>query len=53
MDSILKLINETAKSGIGQAIIAFGAWTYVLILILVTIYYVFSCMVKYITSKKN
>ena len=53
MDSILKLINETAKSGIGQAIIAFGAWIYVLILLLVTVYYVFSCLIRYIISKKG
>jgi hypothetical protein len=38
---IQRLIQGTLQYGIGQAIIAFGAWIYVLILFVIAVYYVF------------
>lgn len=43
---IEQFIKETIQGGIGQIIIAFGSWGYVLILFLVTIYYAFVSIVK-------
>lgn len=41
-----QFIKETVQSGIGQTIIAFGSWIYVLIVFLVTIYYAFASIIK-------
>ena len=43
---IEQFIKETIQDGIGQTIIAFGSWAYVLILLLVTIYYAFASIIK-------
>lgn len=44
---IQRLIQGTLQYGIGQAIIAFGAWMYVLILFLIAAYYAFLCFIKF------
>lgn len=47
-----KLIQETLKTGTSQAVIAFSAWSYVIILAFVTLYYSFLCLVKLMTHRK-
>jgi hypothetical protein len=49
---ILYLIQEALKYGIGQAFIAFGAWLYVLILIIVAVYYTFLSIIKFFSETK-
>lgn len=46
LHTIQQLIQETIKYGTGQAIIAFGAWIYVLILLLVAVYYALLSLMK-------
>ncbi|KZL91657.1 hypothetical protein [Clostridium magnum] len=43
---IEQFIKETIQGGIGQTIIAFGSWGYVIIVFLITIYYAFSSIIK-------
>jgi hypothetical protein len=43
---IMDMINETLQSGTGQMIIAFSAWIYALILLLITIYYCIIALIK-------
>ncbi len=50
MDIITKLIKDTIKTGIGQSIIAFGAWFYVLVMLLVVIYYTIRCLIKLLSK---
>lgn len=43
---IEQFVKETIQSGIGQAIIAFGSWGYTLIVLIITIYYAFTSIIK-------
>lgn len=52
LNMLEKLIQETLKTGTGQAVIAFSAWSYVLILAFVTLYYAFLSLLKLMKSKK-
>lgn len=53
LDMLNKVIQSTIETGIGQSIIAFGAWGYALILLIVTLYYAFLCLFKLIFQKKS
>lgn len=53
MDFFRQLMGETIKSGIVQTIIAFGAWAYVPVLVLVTIFDAVICIVKGIRNRKR
>lgn len=39
LDLLKQIIDRTLVTGIGQSIIAFGAWSFVIILVFVLIYY--------------
>jgi hypothetical protein len=52
-DMLNKAIQSTIETGIGQSILAFGVWGYVLILLVVTLYYAFLCLFKLIFKKKS
>lgn len=53
MDFLKQMIDETIKTGIGQAIIAFGAWAYVPVLLLVVVYNVIICIISGIKSRSR
>lgn len=48
---IMDMVHETIQSGAGQMIIAFSSWIYALILFLITIYYSFIALIKFINNK--
>jgi hypothetical protein len=39
LDILQRIIKKTLATGIGQSIIAFGAWFFVIVLLFVLIYY--------------
>lgn len=53
MNFLKQMVDETIKSGAGQAIIAFGAWAYVPVLTLVAIYHLILCIVRGIKNRNR
>ena len=53
LDLIKQIINRTLQTGIGQSIIAFGVWSYVVILVFVLIYYSILYVVRRIKSNNK
>ena len=53
MDFLRQLMGETINSGIVQTVIAFGAWAYIPVLVLVAIYDAVLCLVNGIRNRKR
>ncbi len=50
---IIKIMENTLETGIGQSIIAFSAWGYSFVLIGVFLYYAVLSLIKLISNSKR
>lgn len=53
LDKLTQIIQKTINTGIGQSIIAFGAWDYVIVLIIIIMYYSLLCLIRSIMRSKD